>query len=560
MDQGRCNLDWCLALLDGLASAGVEQVVLSPGSRNTPLTLAAVLHPQLEHHVAVDERAGAFFALGIAMLTRKPVVLICTSGTAVANWFPAVVEANQQQIPLILLSADRPWELQQCMANQSMDQVKLFGSHVRAFHQLPVADFSRTAMRRLRMLGRQLARESSGTAAGPVHANISLREPLVPEFLPQSLSAVEVKEPAKPLLTLPEDDLQTLAATLTRRKKGVIVCGPGAACTGLLRLGEALACPVLADPLSGLRFGTSGSAISHYDLFLRDKVKAGQLEAGWILHFGGIPVSSALQEYLDGQSAAQYWWVDESGRGMGRSGVAVETIQASTQSFCRQLLSRELPSPTPDWLKAWQLPDQQVEQQLQRLHLPLEAQVIRHALQELPAQSLLFSGNSMAVRFLDAYSGAQSKDIGVYGNRGVSGIDGNLSTLAGIASAYRGEGKVLGIIGDLAFFHDLNALALARDQDMVLLLLNNQGGGIFDFLPQHRLPEYETCWRTPVALDHGQAGAAFGIASVQVQDMDAFAQAFSRAMKGKGMQLIEIVIDSARSNQLHKNIVAQWTD
>ncbi len=557
MDQGRCNLDWCLALLDGLVGAGVEQVVLSPGSRNTPLILAAVLHPQLRHHVAVDERGGGYFALGMAMASGKPVVLICTSGTAVANWFPAVVEANLQQIPLILLSADRPWELQQCMANQTIDQIKLFGPHVRAFHQLPAAGFSPAALHRLRMLGRQLVRESTGVAAGPVHANISLREPLVPESLPQSFSAVEVKPLARAQPVLPQDGLQDLAAILAGRK-GVIVCGPGAACPEVLRLGEALGCPVLADPLSGLRFSSSGGAINRYDLFLRSKVNAVQLRAEWVLHFGGAPVSKALQQYLDEHGCVPYWWADASGRSMDRPGMAIETLPVSAQHLCRQLLSRELPS-AQNWLKAWRALNQQVETRLQQLELPLEVQVVRHALRELPEQSLLFSSNSMSVRFLDAYSGG-NKDIAVYGNRGASGIDGNLSTLAGIASMRRGEGKVLGIVGDLAFFHDLNALALARHQDMILLLLDNQGGGIFDFLPQRALPEYEACWRTPVALDWGQASAAFGVTSVQVRDMNAFVQAFSRAVMGKGMQLIEIVIDSAHSNALHQNIAAQWAD
>ncbi|WP_456416039.1 2-succinyl-5-enolpyruvyl-6-hydroxy-3-cyclohexene-1-carboxylic-acid synthase [Thiolapillus sp.] len=558
MDQGRCNLDGCLALLDGLVGAGVEQVVLSPGSRNTPLTLAAVLHPQLQHHVVVDERGGGYFALGMAMASGKPVALICTSGTAVANWFPAVVEAKQQQIPLILLSADRPWELQQCMANQTIDQIKLFGSHVRAFHQLPAAGFSPAVLHRLRMLGRQLVRESAAVVAGPVHANISLREPLVPESLPQSFSAVEVKPLAKAQPVLRQDELQGLGATLAG-SKGVIICGPGAASAEALRLGEALACPVLADPLSGLRFVSSGAVISRYDLFLRSKTNAAQLRAEWVLHFGGTPVSKTLQQYLDEQGHAPYWWVDASGRSMDRPGMAMETLPVSAQHLCRQLLSRELPPAAPDWLKAWRALNQQAETRLQQQDLPLEAQVVRHALGELPEQSLLFSGNSMSVRFLDAYS-ADNKDIAVHGNRGASGIDGNLSTLAGIASMWRGKGKVLGIIGDLAFFHDLNALALARHQDMILLLLNNQGGGIFDFLPQRALPEYEACWRTPVALDHGQASAAFGVNSVQVRDMNAFAQAFSRAMEGKGMQLIEIVIDSAHSNALHQNIAAQWAN
>lgn len=557
MGQGKVNLDWCLALLDGLASAGVKQIVLSPGSRSTPLTLAAVVHPQFGYQVVVDERSAAFFALGVAVESGRPVALVCTSGTAVANWFPAVVEADRQQTPLILLSADRPWELQQSQANQTIDQLKLFGGHVRAFHQLPVAESAEAALRRLRALGRQVVKQSSMPGAGSVHVNLPLREPLVPESLPESVPVVTVHEPSTPILSLDDGALQTLASSMNG-KEGVIVCGPGAGDAELLQLGKALACPVLADPLSGLRFSSSAPAICHYDLFLRSSAEKQKLKTKWVLRFGGQCVSNSLQEYLGEQAGAQQWWVDESGRWMDRPEAAVETLQATSRTLAQQLQSLNLqPSPS-GWLGEWQALDTQVEEQLQQQELPLEARVIRQALTALPAQSLLFSGNSMAVRFLDAYSGTQKKDIAVYGNRGASGIDGNLSTLAGMASAFKGKGMVLGIIGDLSFFHDLNALALARDQDMIVLLFNNQGGGIFDLLPQHGLPEYEACWRTPVPLEHSHIARAFGVAHVRVQDFDAFAAAFFAALNKRGLQLIEIAIDSTHSNQLHKAVIAHW--
>jgi len=376
----------------------------------------------------------------------------------------------------------------------------------------------------------------------------------VPEALPEAVPRVTLNKPSVPQCSLTEDDLRTLAGFLSG-KKGLILCGPGTVHEAVLGLGKALACPVLADPLSGLRFTSSGAAICHYDLFLRDQGDSQELQAEWILHFGATPVSRSLLAYLDMQTKARQWWVDESGRWMDRPQSSVETLRVSPQSLCRQLPGLGL-QPAPDnWLQGWQTREQRLKEQLQDLELPLEGAIMRHALQALPEQSLWFSGNSMAVRFLDAYSGCLQKEIAVYGNRGASGIDGNLSTLTGIAHAFAGKGKVLGVLGDLAFFHDLNALALAREQDMILLLLNNQGGGIFDFLPQHQLPEYEVCWRTPVPLDHQQIARAFNVAHVQVWDMDAFEAAFSAALNNSGLQLIEVVIDSKYSNSLHKQFL-----
>ncbi len=557
-DQGQINLNWCLALLDGLVSAGVSEIVLSPGSRNTPLTLAAILHPQLTYHVIVDERSAAFFALGLARKSEGPVALGCTSGTAVANWMPGVVEANQQQIPLLLLSADRPWELQQCSANQTIDQIKFFGQQVRAFHQLPLAEGEEKSLQRIMSLGRQMVRQTMMPCPGPVHANLPLREPLVAEVVPDGHKPVPVIPQRDGEVRLDADTVQKTASILSA-KPGIIICGPSADSRAILELGDALACPVLADPLSNLRYCSATDAVVHYDLFLRH-AQCADLVAEWVLYFGETPVSKPLQTYLHGQAKARHLRVDKNAREMLQGGVILETLVASDQAFCSQMLQETLRPAASAWHQQWQLFEQQAITLLQKLKLPPEGQLIRQALQELPPQSNLFVGNSLTVRFMDTYSGRQEKNFSVFGNRGASGIDGNLSTLSGIASASPATEKVLGIMGDLSLFHDLNSLATARNQDMILLLFNNHGGGIFDYLPQVSLPDYEACWRTPVTLDHEHIAKAFHIAYVKVEALNEFEALFTKALQSPGMQLIEIMVDSAESNRRHRTITDSWKE
>ena len=643
MDQGRINLDASLALLDGLVSAGLERLVFSPGSRNTPLILAARLHPQLQASAAVDERSAAWQALGMARVSGRPVALACTSGTAVANWHPAVVEADRQGLPLVLLSADRPWELQHCGANQTIEQTNIFGAHVRAFHGLSAPGDDRDQSRRLRALGRQLARESLAANAGPVHLNFPFREPLVPQTLPDALDTVVVNALRPPHLTLAPDRVQALAERLAKGK-GVIVCGPGEPLPLLLRLGQALGAPVLADPLSGLRF-QQGEAppLAHYDLFLRDVRLQERLRPDWILHCGATPVSKSLLAWLAVQSQADYWWVSPAGRWLDLPGHSVETLVASPELLAADLLSvlkeqpparedrfplplggrgsgkggdfhtdfhegrhstpqnmekfplppggegrgeggremltpsptlpcargRELPvyfhvkqqpSATGAWLTAWQNLEQKAEEQLAAAPLPPEVVMLRLLLTRLPEDSLLFVANSLPVRFLDACSGVMDKSIALFGNRGASGIDGNLSTLAGLAAAWPGQGKAVGVLGDLAFFHDLNALALCREQDVMLLLFNNGGGAIFDYLPQRRLPGHEQGWRTPVPLDHEKLAAAFGIAYRRVRQVAEFDRALEELLPCSGPRLLEILIDAEASRQQYLDLTQRFME
>ena len=258
-DAGAANLRWAMALVDGLTAAGVRHAVISPGSRSTPLALACLRHPRLRTWIQVDERSSGFFALGLSKADRRPVMIICTSGSAPANWFPAVIEANHGLIPLILLTADRPPELRDCGANQAIDQVKLFGGQVRASHELPLAEATAEALQNLSWLAARAVDQSRWPLPGPVHINVPLREPLVPSgILPEYDVAAFPATVSYPAMLPPADEIVRWATELSGRR-GLIVCGEGEYSDGfpaaLAQLAEQLACPVLADPLSNLRFG-----------------------------------------------------------------------------------------------------------------------------------------------------------------------------------------------------------------------------------------------------------------------------------------------------------------
>lgn len=549
-DTGTINLHWSAALLAGLVDAGMERIVISPGSRNTPLTLAADLTPGLTCHVQVDERSAAFFAMGMAKASGKPVALQCTSGTAAANWFPAVVEASQSGIPLILLTADRPWELQQCGANQTIDQGKLFGSHVRAFHQLSEAEGSEKALRRVRQLAVQVVQESLWLKPGPVHVNMPLREPLLPlgTITPVGLPGRSPLSAPYPVPTLhPSTSQMTTIRDSISGKPGLIMCGEGdyseAFPAALMQLAEALDTPVVADPLANLRFGehVSRHLLSRYDAFLRDTTFTDTYLPQWVLHFGNMPVSRALQQYLAACQPALTVVVD--GRGGWPDPLArdILMVRAAPDTVCQQLAAlNPLPAPA-SWLDCFVQAEQENGAVLEA-DLRAEACIIRQMLSNLPEGSLLFSGNSMPIRLIDRYSGKGTKRLIVAANRGASGIDGNISTLLGMATVH--PGKTVALLGDLTFFHDMNGLLLAKEANVVIVLLNNNGGGIFHMLPQARLEaaQFERYWLTPTGLDFSLAAQMYGLGFSRVKGASGFVAAFGHALQQERTSVIEVML------------------
>ena len=540
-DAATATYRWAWALIDALAAAGLRRVVVSPGSRSTPLTLAALRHPQLSVSVSVDERAAAFLALGLARAELAPVALIATSGSAVANWLPAVVEADMGQVPLLLLSADRPPELHDCGANQTMDQAALFGRHVRAFHALPLAQED---TRWLAGLAARSLATSLGPLPGPVHWNIPLREPLVPAEVPALSPATATPLPLPSRMAPTAEALATLTG-LIACGPGAIVCGPQdlgpAARSALVALATRLQVPVLADWLSGLRCAAPAESpvLAHPDQIAR----SAPAEARWLLRLGGAPISRALNDWLARHHSAAQIVAGSSPRVADPAGLATHVIHADAASL---LAAVDGPAAAPVWLAGFHALDSAAAQAANTAcadDTAFEGGVLRAVLHALPAGTAVFTGNSLAVRAADWFAGRSPQPLRLFGNRGVSGIDGNLATASGIAAAL---GPTLAVVGDLTFLHDLNALALARQQPLTVLLLDNGGGGIFDHLAQATLPEFERGWLTPQAFDASHAARTFGLRYRATSGVAAAREAVLATL-AEGGGVVHVCIDRAQS-------------
>ncbi|MDQ5918837.1 MAG: 2-succinyl-5-enolpyruvyl-6-hydroxy-3-cyclohexene-carboxylate synthase, partial [Pseudomonadota bacterium] len=409
---GQLNLDWSAALVSGLVAAGIREVVVSPGSRSTPLTLACLRHPQLRCEVILDERSAAWFALGRARATRQPVALLCTSGTAAANWLPAVVEANQSAVPLLLLSADRPPELQGWGANQTINQAGLFAGQVRAFHA-PGAPFAGFDPHWLHQLAARAVAESSWPLPGPVHLNLAFREPLLPADPVVSFPKLPAIETGQPVLLPAGQGIATLARHLSG-KRGVIVCGGGISdpnsdpdfAVAVGALAQALGSPILAEPLSGLRFGPHerSHVFCHHELWLRDTsspLTQEALKPEWVLRFGACPVTRTLQHYL--ASSAALYLVESHGRWPDPEHRTRQLLRADPTLACRALLREALIEADAHWLSRFTAEEARTRQWLAEAPPPPEASLFAGLCEALPAGTRFFCGNSMPIRDLAAY-------------------------------------------------------------------------------------------------------------------------------------------------------------
>ena len=532
IEPGTLNFLWSQAIVAGFVAAGTTHAVISPGSRSTPLALAMLRQPGLQCTVAVDERSAAFFALGVARASRRPVLLLATSGTAPANWLPAVIEASHSGVPLIAISADRPPELQGCGANQAIDQIGLFGTHVRASHVLgtPFAGFEPGDLHRL---AARVCEQAAWPHPGPVHLNQPFREPLVPASeapaggLPGRIVIAEAE-----LLPAP-DDIRDFATRISGRS-GIIVCGEMPMKNGfaeaLTALAARLNCPILAELLSNLRFGPHDRShmCFRYNTWLGETGTGNPPRAEWILRFGGYPVTRHLQALL-GDGVAVHALVEPWPRWTDPMHRLTHVLRADPLAFCRALLG-VAPEPSPDGWHAAFAGRETAAATEGRGHIGV-------LIDELPPDTAVFVGNSLAIRQLDSHSGSSDKPLVFHGNRGASGIDGNISTAMGIAAVH---GRVVALLGDLACQHDLGGLALAQGRDAVIVAVNNGGGGIFDHLPQAALPEFRQGWRTPQQIDFRHAALTFGLAHARADGDDAFRTALREALRTGGPSLIEL--------------------
>ncbi|MCW2240474.1 2-succinyl-5-enolpyruvyl-6-hydroxy-3-cyclohexene-1-carboxylic-acid synthase [Azospirillum canadense] len=552
------NFQWAAVLIDSLVACGVTHAVMSPGAQMAPLSLACRANPEMTVSVVIDERSAAFLALGLARATRRPTVLICTSGSATGQWYPAVMEASAGQTPLILLTADRAPENQDRSSAQAIDQIKLYGSHVRASHHLPPPDASIAAL--VPLMARAYE-QSLWPAPGPVHINVPFRDP----FIPQDRSKLFTPQPAtvsRPQVSSQPTELREIAERIAGRP-GVIVSGAGEldgdAAAAIISLAETLACPVIADPLSNLRFDPAADdhVIAGADSFLRSAAFAGAHHPGWVLSVGGPPTSKPLLRWLQNARVADYIVVDPSPRWPDPLLRATRLLRASPAALCRDLATAVGAAPAAHgWLTGFVAADRAVEAGIARVAGVgfWEAQIVRRLIAAAANGSALFSGNSMAVRDFDSFSGKAPRGLRLLANRGTNGIDGNVGTFLGIAAAQRGV-TTLGLIGDMAFAHDVGSLQMAGDLDVVLVVGNNGGGAIFDYLATAKAPEYAD-FLAPPSIDIRLAAEAAGWRTWRAEDAESFDATFVEAMRARGPRLIEAVIDRAESVASHK---AFWT-
>ena len=536
-DTGTLNFLWSQTMISGFVAAGITHAVISPGSRSTPLALAMLRQPGLACTVAVDERSAAFFALGIAKASHRPVLLLATSGTAPANWLPALIEASQAGVPLIAISTDRPPELQACGANQTIDQRQLFGTHVRASHPLgtPEAGIDPAWLHRL---AAQVCEQACWPHPGPVHINQPFREPLIPSTTtsaPRPSAAIRV---SRPKLLPQADDIRRITEAIAGHP-GVIVCAEMAMeidlAEALTALAARLGCPILAEPLSSLRFGTHDRShlCVRYNLWLDDSEAATAHRPEWILRFGSYPVTRNLQSYLT-CNASVHALVEPWPRWSDPAHQLTHVLRADPLAVCQALLEATPDTPPTGWMNGFMERETKAQ---------ADGALVRHIsvlIDELPADTALFVGNSLAIRQLDSASGSGEKPLNFYGNRGASGIDGNISTALGLAAIH---GRVVALLGDLTCQHDLGGLALAQGRDAIIVAVNNAGGGIFDHLPQVELPEFEQGWRTPQQISFEHAALTFGLGYAKAAGNDPFRTALRNAIAAGGPHLIELLID-----------------
>ncbi len=563
------------AFFDELMRCGVEDVVVSPGSRST--ALAMVAHASdMSLYVDIDERGAAFFALGLARAKQKPVAVICTSGTALANYYPAVVEAESSRIPLIVLSGDRPTRLQQLGAPQTFDQLKTFSDHVQGFWNMPEPDADVEHIAYARQIAREvcIAVGASGVSRGPAHVNFPFDEPLKPDLLVEELFSIgRITTPLPPLCSahpeLEEEQARELIDWLATRHP-LILCGEKtfsehispeeqdieAAC--LFALAEYLDAPLIADPLSNLRSYSHPSVITTADTLFA----GGTLpDFDTVIRFGRYPVSKSVTRYLEEHAHPQIV-VDPFATRDFNAQTAV-FIPVTPASFVSSLLDTASLPDSPqgshrgEALHAWSLRQIQAQEKLDAVRTTgaadFEGTYIRAILDAAPADSLIFSANSMTIRAFDMfYTGRDDKQITLLANRGLNGIDGTVSSALGAAQAF--DHTTL-VIGDLSLLHDLNALALqaeferrsvcaeAKPVQVTIVLLNNQGGAIFDMLPQKSDEAYfERLFLTPHATNFEAAAHTFALDYTRVGSAAECYGALEKSYAHPGISLLEIAL------------------
>ncbi len=570
------NTLWGEILVAELAAAGLDVACLTPGSRSTPLTVALADHPDVTVYSHIDERSSAFFALGRGRRTGRPTAVVCTSGTAAANFHPAVLEATEGRVPLVVLTTDRPPELQDSGANQTTDQEKLYGDAVRWYRTLPEPQPEARALRSLRVTAGRAVAEATRTPAGPVHLNVPFEKPLeptpVPGDVPGSLPAeapLAVDGRDGPFVRTSaghlepgEADVASLADAVESASRGLVVAGPadpgtqGPTREAVSRFVDATGFPVLADPLSGYRFGphVSSAVCGGYDSYLDGAEEWPDPDI--VLRTGASPTSKVLRTYLREADTRQVV-VDPAGDWREAEFTATDLVAAAPDRLFDRLADTVTGAGTEEWRdrfadaedRYWVLVADACREAF------FEGAVLREVTRVLPDPATLFVSNSMPVRDLDRFGRPREAAVTALGNRGVSGIDGVTSTALGAGSAT--DDPLVLVTGDLAYYHDMNGLlALGRcGVDATVVLVNNDGGGIFHTLPIEEFdPPFTEQFKTPHGLEFDPTGDLYDLAFQRVADRPALAEAVEASLGTDGTRVIEVRVDAESSHRVRERL------
>ena len=551
---------YLVAFIEELVGNGVEEVVISPGSRSTPLALLLAHHPGVKTYINVDERSAAFFALGIAKAKNKPVAILCSSGTAGANYYPAVIEARYARVPLIVMTADRPHELREVGAPQAINQIDLYGKHVKWSVDMALPESIPSMLQYARSSAVKGVTISTGHPQGPVHFNFPFREPLVPDI--NKVEFINGKRGKRffhgdrQLSPLLKDEL---VQEIMNSERGLIVCGPGLsedAVLPIVEFAEYHGLPIVADPLSFMRSGhhSKENIIDSYDTFIRiDELKE-SLHPDLVIRFGAMPVSKALMLFLKSLPDTPTWIVSKGEEWQDPTALGTDYIQCEESLFCRSLMEQPTQK-NSEWLNHWMDVNDHAKDLLVQGHESWDEGVAVHQLiQHLPDNSTLFSSNSMPIRDLDTYFFTNNRSLRIFANRGANGIDGVVSTALGMST--KSQPMYL-LIGDLAFYHDLNGLLTARKYqlNMTIVVMNNNGGGIFSYLPQAGdKKHFEDLFGTPMDLEFAHAAKLYGASYFHVASEHEFIPALQESEQHKGITIIEVMTNREENVANHRKL------
>ncbi len=568
--------EYIAALVDEFYQLGVRHAVFSPGSRSTTMAMLFKEHEGFETYMNIDERSASFMALGIAKAHKEPTVLVCTSGSAVAHYLPAILEAQYSGVPLIVLSADRPHTLLHVGAPQTVDQQKIFGTAVNYYEELAVPQEAHYYTYP-RQVARKAYMKAMDIKKGPVHINVPLFEPLVPELsrnhFEAGRSSFKVVKPNYSSvfgfdnrnnlthinntidIARNNDSTKEINNLLERYERILILAGPQIdidESDTIRSFGEALQAPILADPLSNVRgCNTSDVVISTYDALLAGQALWHELKPDCVIQFGQIVVSKRVQQMIASWTDVEYIEVNPTMDSMNPTGKTTTHMQASIDVFTNLY---GVQNDSHAYLGKWQHLETAGKETLgTAIEEPscFEGRTIRELQQHISDNAQVLVANSMTIRDFDYFWFSGESTAVLYGNRGVNGIDGTISTALGLAT--NGLPTYL-VTGDLSLFHDLNGLAVAKTHNLnlTIILHNNDGGGIFEYLPQKGTKHFDYLFSTSQGLDYSGAAKLYGCGYTKIVSPDELSAVLAKVSSESGVHIIEIPTNREYSRQLHK--------